>query len=145
MSVIERTEADKLLRRVAGALPMAYTRSIYFDGDAATKLMFKSLPGDEAIIDISGLYRQGINFGPTFHNVGPSSVTIEVALGSRDLAQKAREPGNGPELALYATSWATLATLAKGAFHAIGGSEVFTLAKITFTAGSPGELLIAST
>lgn len=144
MSAIERTEADKLLRRVAGSLPATCSSVVYFDGDATKSLMFKSLPGNEAIVDISRLYHPGIAFGPTFQNAGNSPVTIELSLAPASLAALAHLEGNEAEIALYLNTWIPLATLSPGDQKAMTREQIFYLAKLTFTAGSSGELHIMS-
>lgn len=144
MSVIERTEVQKLLTRSSGVLPQANTRTIYFDGNSSTSHVYKSLPGNKAILDVSGLYRKGLNFGPTFHNAGLSSVTVKLALGDRNLAYRAQTPGNEALIATFDNQWVDLGTLAQGEAKSADAMYTYTLAFVEFAAGSQGELRIGT-
>jgi hypothetical protein len=144
MSVIERTQAKKLLTRSSGVLPQSSTRTIYFDGVAGTSHVYKSMAGNKAILDVSSLFRQGLNFGPTFHNAGPSSVTIKLALGDRNLSYLAQESGKEALLATFDNQWVDFAVLAQGESKSVDGAFTYTTAYIEFAAGSQGELRIGT-
>lgn len=124
--------------RLKGSLSGNFKTQVIYDGTVAKTGLPAELLATEAWLDASGLYRVGLNVGPTVHNIGECSATVYGAALSRDYATNV----TAAKVAEAAPLWVTLATLTKG--QSAGVSSIFPLWRVVFTASGalPGAIAI---
>lgn len=120
--------------RIGGALLKEqlsgnYKMQVIYDGTTGKQGLPVALDPFEAWVDGSGLYRQGLNFGPTFQNIGTCSCTIYGAHAPREYAYNT----TAAQVSFMTGKWEDVATLATGESHFVQ-NVIFSLFRFVFTA-----------
>lgn len=130
--------------RIGGALLKEqlsgnYKMQVIYDGTTGKQGLPDALEPFEAWVDGSGLYRQGLNFGPTFQNIGTCSCTIYGAHAPREYAYNTA----AAQVSFMTGKWEQLATLATGESHFVQ-NVIFSLFRFVFTVnGSDSGCVVA--
>lgn len=136
------SESHHLVKRNAGRIQANYKLQVLFDGVTTTGSGKQAnLPGNELWWDGTGLYRIGLNIGPTFQNIGTADCEIFGALAPKEYAQLIDTQAS--LITLMSGRWKSLGTLNTG--DAIGTSTlVYSLFRFVFGAGTNGEVIAAT-
>lgn len=106
-----------------------YLMELIYDGTTGTQGLSPLLLPTEAWIDGSGLYRIGVNFGPTFQNDGATVCTLYACQGPRDYSYNI----TAARVAELSSQWKQLVVLNPGdAFSPT--PAVYSLFRFLFTA-----------
>jgi hypothetical protein len=143
MGVRIYSEAYSLVKRRGGLLPPNYRLQALYDGvDTAGSGMQANLNGNEAWWDGSGLYRIGLNIGPTFQNIGPVSCEVFGAIAPKEYATLINTQAS--LITLMSTRWKSLGVLATGNAYNTN-NQIFSLFRFVFVSGITGGEVVALT
>ena len=138
------SEANNLVKRNGSGLPANYRLQVLYDGvDTAGTGKHLNLPGNELWWDGTGLYRLGMNVGPTFQNIGVVDCTVYGALAPKEYAQLINTQAS--LITLMAGRWKSLGLLHAG--DAVNTNNLtFSLFRFVFTSGTgtQGEVVAAT-
>jgi hypothetical protein len=138
------SEVQSLLNRNGKNLPSNYKLQVLYDGvDTAGSGKQLNLPGNELWWDGTGLYRIGLNIGPTFQNIGTVDCTVYGAIVPKEYAQLINHQAS--LVTLMSGRWKSLGLLHTG--DAINTNNlVFSVFRFVFTPGSglAGEVVAAT-
>jgi len=136
------SEAHKLVTKQGGALASNYKLQVLYDGiNTVGSGQQPNLAGNELWWDGTGLYRVGLNNGPTFQNIGSTPCTIYGSLAPKEYAQLINKQASLETL--MSTKWKSLGTINPGDVVSTLGT-IYTLFRFVFTPGTNGEVVAAA-
>ena len=112
-----------------------YRMELLYDGTSGQQGLSPFLPANEAWVDASGLFRTGLNIGPTFQNIGAQACAIYGSMMPREYAY---DIVNQDLTTLMSTKWDTIAAALASGASVTASNKTFSLLRFVFAAGAAG-------
>lgn len=131
--------------RIGGALLKEqlsgnYKMQVIYDGTTGKQGLPDALEPYEAWVDASSLYRQGLNYGPTFQNLGVCICEVYGALAPREYAYNT----TAEQVSFMADKWALLLALPPGGVSSATGTPYYLLRFVFLVDGTNSGCVVAS-